>query len=144
MRVNKALGAEQAAKLWKRKLYQIPSLFARLIFMAGLKASSGRYSDPELVNYTSRRICNRIIRDAHSETFREWLGLDLRAKMADLKPYLECLGKEDSHSLLGISFCRLSRDILPRSVTINEIAMFTDIVQTVMRLLIERDRWGGL
>lgn len=140
MRTTKGQGLKQASALWKRKLQQIPSVFARMVFLAGLKGRSGRYSDAELVNCTSRGLCNRIIRDSHSETFREWLGLDLRRKMADLKPYLECLGKEDSHSLLGISFRRVSHDLLPPSFTINEITMFTDTVQTVMRLLIERDR----
>jgi hypothetical protein len=133
------LERDRGCELWSRKLEQIPSLFARLIFLSGLRARGGKYRDGELAKITSPRIADQIIRDAYCRTFRTWLALGIRAKVADLKPYLICTGAEDPHSLLSISFSRLCRDLLPPKVSINELAMFSETVQTVLKLLVDLD-----
>src|SRR5713101_3493479 len=80
-----------ALRRWEERLQQTDSVFARLVFVSQLRDASGRYADPFLQRWFSRRACHQIVANAHREIFREWLELSARSKLQDLRKYNDAI-----------------------------------------------------
>jgi hypothetical protein len=67
-----------ASDLWRNTLSQIPSVFARLIYLSSLRGpNSGVYEHHGLSLVFGPRLANEALRRSHVEVFREWLYFDL-------------------------------------------------------------------
>ena len=87
-----ALDRRAVADLWRHTLSQIPTVFGRLVYLAGLRNSnSGRYEHHGLDLVFGPDEATRALKQSHKKVFAEWLGFDLEAKMADLNLYLSDL-----------------------------------------------------
>src|SRR4029450_12051535 len=118
----------------------IPSLFARIIYMSSLRNSRHKYTESEFISAFDRGICHRIIEEAHSSTFRVWLSMDWRAKAADLKPYLLTLGFRGSPFRQSLPWNHLCEDIVPNDASVNEVQLFLSTVHTVVHVLADLER----
>lgn len=79
--------------LWKRVLSQIPTQFGRLVFVAGLRDSSGRYVYRPMVESLGRELADRTLANSHYSVFAEWIACPLSEQKADLIRYFrECGG----------------------------------------------------
>ena len=106
-----------AADLWRNTLSQISSVFGRLAFLASLRnPNSGRYEHHGLALVFGKEEANQALKSSHSETFAEWLALNLSQQKSDLELYLSGL-KEDRRTVLK-AWEKLStyRHVLPASV----------------------------
>ena len=80
------------ADLWKHTLSQIPNAYGRLAYLASLRdANSGVYRHHGLSAVFGREESLSALRKSHEDAFREWLGLPLSAKSADLVTYFQNL-----------------------------------------------------
>jgi hypothetical protein len=89
--------------LWKHTLSRIPSVYGRVVYLAGLRdPNSGLYRHHGLSLAFGREDSARALRDSHYKTFREWLNLPLAAKSLDLAEYLA--GLEDSRAVVAATW----------------------------------------
>lgn len=80
---------EQAIALWRQHVWAMPSTFARLVFLAGLRnPATGRYSHPQLNSLLAAEAADRAICETHREAFSEWLSLNLESQQLDLNLFL--------------------------------------------------------
>ena len=135
----KHVGFHDAAELWADKLRSIPSLFARLVYMSRLRRQKCRYFEPELSTLCGRSICHQVIERAHLAGFRQWLAMGLRAKTADLKPYIATLGFRGSAVRKPQAWLQLARQVVPDSASAHERQLFSAAFEAVFRLLDEME-----
>ena len=91
-RLKGMLERNALADLWKHTLSQIPSTYGRLAYLASLRdANSGVYRHHGLSAAFGREESVSAMRKSHQDTFREWLGLPLSAKSADLITHFQNL-----------------------------------------------------
>jgi hypothetical protein len=134
------VGFHAAAQLWADKLRTIPSLFARLVYMSRLRRQNCRYFEPELSNRCGRSSCHQVIEVAHLGAFRQWLAMGLRAKTADLKPYIATLGFRGSAVRRPQEWLQLAPQIVPEGASEHERQLFVAAFQAVFRLLDDMER----
>jgi hypothetical protein len=76
-------------QLWKQQVCNIPSVFGRLAFLAGLKnPETGRYTNFYLSAQLGTVEADKVIRTSHLEVFFEWLSFNLQEQHADLNLFL--------------------------------------------------------
>lgn len=81
-----------AQELWRRTLANIPSIYARLAFLASLRdVNTGRYEHHGLAMIFGPEEAAETIRRSHEDTFLEWLALRLEQQKADLELYFSTL-----------------------------------------------------
>jgi hypothetical protein len=81
-----------AQELWRRTLAGIPSIYARLAFLASLRdVNTGQYAHHGLAMIFGQREADEAIRCSHEETFLNWLALRLEQQKADLELYFSTL-----------------------------------------------------
>lgn len=114
----------------ERDLQQIPSLFARLVFLSRAPGPLVR---------SSRPVPRRMIQVLQCKLFREWLRLDLREQAADLEPYLATLGQEPGSIRIRHLILRLCRDIVPAEACRAEVRLFLGTVEVVLEYLSGRN-----
>ncbi len=74
--------------LWENALAELPGIFARLVFLAGLRgAEDGEYSHYGLELPLGRGAAG-VIRRSHENAFQEWLVLTLEQQHADFSRFL--------------------------------------------------------
>jgi hypothetical protein len=79
--------------LWRKTLYQVPTVFGRLAFLASLRdAVTGRYSHETLLRLLGPEETDRSLCNSHHQVFSEWLRFSLAEQMADLDDYLTSTG----------------------------------------------------
>jgi hypothetical protein len=133
------VAAPEAQELWAAKLRTVPSVFARIVYMSRLCGRTRRYFESELASISSRAICHQVVQHAHLASFRMWLTLGLRAKIADLRPYLASLGFRGSPVRDSAVWIELARSVVPDTASDNERDVFVATLDTVIRLLNELD-----
>lgn len=94
-RANDCLDRSAASDLWRNTLFQIPSVFGRLVYLASLRdANSGRYEHHGLALMFGEDEANKALKRSHIQVFREWLSFNLERQRADLDLYLSGLYEE--------------------------------------------------
>jgi hypothetical protein len=74
-----------AADLWKNTLSRIPTTMGRLGYLASLRdLNSGIYRHHGLTAVFGRDESFKAMRESHEQTFVEWMGLHIKAKLHDL------------------------------------------------------------
>jgi len=74
--------------LWEKALAELPGVFARLVFLAGLRdGTNGEYSHYGLELPLGRGAAS-VIRRSHENAFQEWLLLTLEEQHADFHRFL--------------------------------------------------------
>ncbi len=109
---------QPAQELWRRTLAAIPSIYARLVFLASLRdVNTGRYEHYGLAMIFGPEVAAEAIRRSHEETFLEWLALRLEQQKADLELYFSTLPA--SRRTLVENWLRLApyRSIIPASAS---------------------------
>lgn len=85
---------DRAQQTWERTLDQVPTLFGRLVYLAGLRnQNSGGYRHHGLAQAFGAEESQRTIQLSHEAIFAEWLNLDLRAQHTALDQYFKGLGE---------------------------------------------------
>jgi hypothetical protein len=86
---ERAASRERVVQLWKQHVSNIPSVFGRLTFLAGLKNSeTGRYTHFYLNAWLGTFEADKVIRASHLGAFFEWLSFNLQEQHADLNLFL--------------------------------------------------------
>ncbi len=125
--------------VWRSKLEAIPSVFARLFYVAGLRNREGAYREAGLESKVPIGIADDIIRDSHLICFRGWLSMGLQHKTEDLRPYLASLLSPRAKSGQGWekAWADLFRDLIPSDASLTEIKLFLNTASIVQRLVDE-------
>jgi hypothetical protein len=91
-KTSRAFQRNPASDLWRNTLSQIPSVFGRLVYLAGLRnQNNGEYEHHGLAMVFGDRDASRALQEAHENAFAEWLGYTLEQQKADLDLYLSSL-----------------------------------------------------
>lgn len=86
---ERAASRQSVLQLWKQHVCNIPSVFGRLAFLAGLKNSeTGIYTHFYLTPQLGTVEADKVIRTSHIGVFFEWLSLSLQEQHADLNRFL--------------------------------------------------------
>lgn len=130
-----------ASDLWRNTLSQIPSVFGRLIYLAGLRGpNSGVYEHHGLALVFGPRAANEALRRSHEDAFREWLGFSLEEQKADVDLYLTDLVEE--RAAVIDTWLRLNpyRNLMPLSVRGPDKDLFLLDFRAVLEIL--RNEYG--
>lgn len=122
--------------LWRNTLSQIPSVFGRLVYLAGLRqANSGRYEHHGLALMFGGDDANRALKKSHTQTFAEWLSFDIELQKADLDLYLSGL-REDKLTVIE-TWSRLTpyRNLIPTSAKPMEKRLYLADLKAILELL---------
>lgn len=100
--------------LWSRELAQIETAYGRLVYLAALRnPNTGRYE-----HYASpEQSANPALRAIHESIFKEWIGLPLERKKADIELYIAGLDQIDKAELID-AWLRLTpyKNLVPASI----------------------------
>lgn len=112
---------------WREQIASIPSLFGRLLYFAGLRDhATGKYFCSELNCASSEQ--DRIMREAHAETFYAFLALPLSRIAEDLIPYLETFDARSPR------LEDLVKDIIPPDAGLESVVLFVGTVEVILSL----------
>ncbi|HZQ54292.1 MAG TPA: hypothetical protein VFB14_18975 [Bryobacteraceae bacterium] len=100
--------------LWSRELAQIETAYGRLVYLAALRnPNTGRYE-----HYASpEQSANIALRAIHESIFKQWIGIPLEQKKADLELYIAGLDQIDKAELID-AWLRLTpyKNLVPASI----------------------------
>jgi hypothetical protein len=114
---NSATETDGSDALWIRDLAQIETFYGRLVYLAGLRnPDNGRYEhfgSPSATSVMASRNLKRI----HETIFRDWIGLSLEHKKADIELYIARVDQGDCRQLVD-AWLRLTpyKNLVPASV----------------------------
>ncbi len=137
-RPRRPAGTEQYApyQQWRKTIYQILSQFGRLVYLSSLyDRQDRRYYQADLAESLGLDEADRIIREAHRQTFQQWLCIDLEAQKADLDLYLADLGVEKRTTLAIWAGLAPYRDLIPPETDEPERALFLADLRALLELL---------
>jgi hypothetical protein len=133
---HEGLDKRAVADVWRHTLSQIPSVFGRLVYLAGLRnPNSGRYDHHGLALVFGADEANRALKKSHKQVFAEWLSFNLEQQMADLNLYLSDLPEEKKTVLQAWSLLKPYKNLLPSSAKPVDRRLYLSELQTMLELL---------
>ena len=136
-----ALERGAASDVWRNTLTQIPSIFGRLVYLAGLiDPNSGQYRHHGLAHYFNEEEADAALRQSHEDCFAEWLTLSLARQQADLYEYLS--GIEGDRRTVLRAWLQMApyRGCVPANARQVERELFLLDLETLLSLL--RNEYG--
>lgn len=116
---NSATETDGSDALWIRDLSQIETFYGRLVYLAGLRnTDNGRYEHYGCSPGTQRSLSvSRDLKRIHETIFRDWVGLPLERKKADIELYIASVDQGDRRLLVD-AWLRLTpyKNLVPASV----------------------------
>jgi hypothetical protein len=74
--------------LWESAISEIPTVFGRLVFLAGLRDTASREYRHYGLELPLGIDASAVIRETHGQAFLDWLSLTVERQKADLETYL--------------------------------------------------------
>jgi hypothetical protein len=115
---NNATETDGSDALWIRDFSQIATYYGRLVYLAGLRnPDNGRYEHFGTPGSATSAMASRNFKRIHETQFREWIGLTLERKKADIELYIASLDQGE-RGLLVDAWLRLFpyKNLVPASV----------------------------
>ena len=130
------LERDPLADLWKHTLSRIPSVYGRLVYLAGLRdPNSGLYRHHGLGLAFGREDSARALQDSHYNVFGDWLNFPLAAKSSDLTEYLT--GLEDDSAVVATTWLHSGyfRQLVPDQATRAQRMQFEHELGTMLSMI---------
>jgi hypothetical protein len=125
-----------ASDLWKNTLFQIPTLFGRLVYLCSLRdTNTGRYEHYGMAQVFGDDETDQAIRESHARTFSEWLCYTLEQQKSDLDEYL--FGLDSNKRTILETWIRLApyRNLVPSNIRDVERRLYLSDLETLLELL---------
>ncbi len=119
--------------LWEAALSELPSLFGRLVFLAGLREPDNTYRHYGLELALGPGAAD-IVRTSHETAFLDWLGLTIERQKEDLSVFLAGVPGHRRQALATWSDVARHAGLLPDSATAHERELYFADVQVVLGL----------
>ncbi|HEV8042368.1 MAG TPA: hypothetical protein VGP62_26060 [Bryobacteraceae bacterium] len=133
---NEGLDQRAVADVWRHTLSQIPSVFGRLVYLAGLRnPNSARYEHHGLALVFGPDHATRALKKSHQHVFAEWLSFNLEQQLADLSLYLSDLPEEKKTVLQAWTKLKPYKNVLPSSAKPVERRLYLQEMETMIELL---------
>jgi hypothetical protein len=133
---NESLDQRAVEDVWRNTLSQIPSVFGRLVYLAGLRnPNSGRYDHHGLALVFGADHANRALKKSHKQAFAEWLTFNLEHQMADLNLYLTDLPEDKKTVLQAWTKLKPYRNVLPSNARPVDRRLYLTELETMLDLL---------
>lgn len=121
---------------WRNTVYQILSQFGRLVYLSSLyDREDQKYHHVDMEEFLGAEETDRVIREAHSQAFHQWLCYNLEEQKADLDLYLSDLGVEKRTTLAIWAGLAPYRDLIPPDVDEPERTLFLADLKALLELL---------
>lgn len=128
------LAREFVEELWGSAMAELPGIFARLVFLAGLRdAENGEYSHYGL-ELPLGRVASGVIRRSHEDAFLDWLVLTLEQQHADFRRFLASAPGHRRQALQGWSDFARYAFLVPDSAGEHERALFFADISVILVL----------
>jgi len=115
----------RGAEAWRKTLWEIPTVFGRLVYVASLRdPATGGYSH-DLLNQMNADEADRTLRQAHHQIFFQWLTFNLADQKVDLDEYFS------ENPLLSVAEYR---DLAPRAARGVELQLYFSDLETLLEL----------
>ena len=125
-----------APDLWRHTLSQIPSVFGRLVYLAGLRdANSGQYIHHGLSAVFGEEQAHLAMKASHKDLFAEWLEFGLAEQKADLELYLSGLTAGQPTVLASWHRLEPYRNLPPDTAMAPERELFLADIETLLMLM---------
>lgn len=119
---------ELPATDWRSTLTQIPTVFGRLEYLAGLRdEQTGCYQDPAQSAPSGNEDTDRALRHSHHQVFSQWLRFNLAAQKSDLDEYLRLSG--------SLRVPRYYRTFVPAAARDVERQLYITDLETLLELV---------
>lgn len=138
-RVKSLLERNADADLWRHTLSQIPTIFGRLIYLAGLRDPlSGQYEHHGLSLIFGCDDADSAIKSSHRKAFQEWLCLSLSEQFDDLLDYIHQTGKSAAAVERTWTQTEIWRGFAPAGAAQAEKALYGSDMRNLLKLLAAR------
>jgi hypothetical protein len=128
--------AERASEVWRQQIAEIPSIFGRLAFLAGLKnTETGRYTHYQLTPSFGPDITDQVIRRSHLRTFSEWLSFNLEKQKADLNLFLSSVAGHRRQILAACAVLAPHVWCIPEGVAEHERTLYLADLEAILEPL---------
>jgi hypothetical protein len=130
------VGTEKCADFVTHTLWEIPSVFGRLAYLAALRdPENDRYRDHILARAFGPEQAHRALKHTHQEVFRQWLCFGLEQQKADVARYLSA-GKLAERAILDVwTEMTLYHSLVPLGVMDPERELFLSNLGIVLTLI---------
>jgi len=130
------LDRRAVADVWRHTLSQIPTVFGRLVYLAGLRnPNSGRYEHHGLALVFNADDASRALKKSHKQVFADWLSFDLEQQLADLDLYLTDLPEDKKTVLKAWTKFAPYKGLIPSSARGVERKLYLGELQVMLGLL---------
>ena len=88
-RPKRVLERGAPSDLWRHTLSNIPTVFGRLVYLAGVRnPNTARYEHHGMALVYGYPETDRVLHESHEQIFQEWLDMELRTRREDLEVFL--------------------------------------------------------